>query len=574
MRRLALLVFVAASACATSTPPVVAPPAAPAPAPAPTPPPPPPPVSTAIHSSWDAHKQAAHALERLAYGPRPGEADAVAASGVEAWIRRQLTPGAIPDTLVEGRLRELPTLTMSAAELHATYPRPKTAAAKAMPNAMPNSTPNATPTPTPITLGNAPPPQPPLQGTLADRRPAEIERELAVQKLLRAIQSERQLQEVLTDFWFNHFNVFADKGADKWLVGGYERDAIRPHVFGRFRDLLGAVAHHPAMLFYLDNWLSVADGAPGVGRNGKNKAPSGINENYGRELLELHTLGVDGGYTQDDVRDAARAFTGWSIEKPNDEAKFVFRRKKHDDGPKTVLGKALPPGGDERDGEAVLDRAAAHPSTARFVARKLCSKLVADDPPPALVERVAGVFTTSGGDLTATYEAILFSDEFWSDAADGSKTKTPLEVAASAARALGAQLTVETDLPRWVARMGEPLYRAQPPTGYKETADAWVSTGSLVARIDFGLALAAGRVRGVDFDAARLIGATPPEDPAALVDKLASVVVARPLSTTTRDTIVAQLRASNHGLVYQGGSPTEVPQALGLLLGSPEFQKQ
>jgi len=515
----------------------MAPPIAPPPAAQPAAAPGPPPPSTAIHTSWDARKQASHALERLAYGPRPGEADSIAAAGVEGWIRRQMKPSTIADGIADGELRELPTLAMSPAELHVHYPRPKNAPASPTPPAP--AMPPATPAPT------APPS--PLQGTLADHRPAEIERELAVQKLVRAIESERQLQEVLVDFWFNHFNVFADKGADKWLVGAYERDAIRSHVFGKFRELLGDVAHHPAMLFYLDNWLSVADGAPGIG---KNKGPGGINENYGRELLELHTLGVDGGYTQDDVREAARAFTGWSIEKPNDEAQFVFRKRKHDDGGKTILGQAFAPGGGEHDGEAVLDLVANHPATARFIARKLCTKFVADDPSTALVDRVADVFTKSGGDLSATYEAIFFSDEFWADAADGSKTKTPLEVAASAVRAVGAQLTVETDLPRWVARMGEPLYRAQPPTGYKETADAWVSTGSLVARIDFGLALAAERVKGIALDAERLVGTTPPEDPVQLVDRLAPIVIPRPLSPTTRDTIVAQLRASNHGLTY------------------------
>ena len=552
--------MVVACSCASAPTPRVAPPIAPQPSAPSIVAPPPPPVSNAIHSAWDARKQASHALERLAYGPRPGEADAIAAAGVEAWIRRQMKPSTIADTVAEGKLRELPTLTLSPAELHIQYPRPKNATATATPT--PTATATATVTPTPT------------QGTLADHRPAEIDRELAIQKLVRAIDSERQLQEVLVDFWFNHFNVFADKGADKWLVGAYERDAIRSHVFGRFRDLLGDVAHHPAMLFYLDNWLSVADGAPGIGKSPQQKRPSGLNENYGRELLELHTLGVDGGYTQDDVREAARAFTGWSIEKPNDEARFVFRKKKHDNGGKTILGQAIEPGGGEHDGEAVLDLVANHPATARFIARKLCAKFVSDAVPTALVDRVADVFTRSGGDLSATYEAIFFSDELWADAADGSKTKTPLEVAASAVRAVGAQVSVETDLPRWVARMGEPLYRAQPPTGYKETADAWVSTGALVARIDFGLALAAGRVKGVALDSERLVGTTPPDDPAQLVDRLAPKIVPRPLSPTTRDTIVAQLRASNHGLTYQEASPTQLPQALGLLLGSPEFQKQ
>jgi hypothetical protein len=221
----------------------------------------------------------------------------------------------------------------------------------------------------------------------------------------------------------------------------------------------------------------------------------------------------------------------------------------------------------------VLDLVANHPATARFLAHKLCTKFVADDAPAACVDRAADAFTKSGGDLAATYQAIVFGPEFWSDAAFGAKTKTPLEVAASAARAVGATIAVDTDLPKAVARMGQPLYRMPPPTGYKETADAWVGTGALVARIDFGLALAAGRVRGVAFDREKLVEGAPPQDPGMLVDRVAAAVVARSLSPKARDTVAAEVLAASHG-AYQEPPPEALPRALGLILGSPEFQKQ
>jgi uncharacterized protein (DUF1800 family) len=482
-------------------------------------------------------------LNRLAYGPRPGETDAMASAGVDHWIAAQLDPASLDDAEVDAKLRALPTLTMTSAELHEHYPRPK----KAKPE---------------LTMG----------------RPKEVARELAVQRTLRAVTSRRQLQEVLVDFWFNHFNVYADKGQDKWLLVSYERDAIRPHVFGSFRDLLGATARHPAMLFYLDNWLSVApqaDAAPPATATApkQGKRSKGLNENYARELLELHTLGVDGGYTQDDVRETARAFTGWTIDHPQGVAEFVFRPRKHDRGDKTVLGHLLQAGG-MRDGEEVLDVVAAHPSTARFIAKKLCRKFVADAPPDDLVERVAETFSRTHGDLKSVYEAIFIAPEFWTDAAFASKVKTPFELAASALRAVGATLSEDVDLGPQLTRMGEPLYRAQPPTGYKESADAWVNTGSLVARLNFGLALASGRLPGVRFDAEKLLGTELPADPAAMVDRLAAVLVDRPLATSTRDTIVAGLAAAGSGLPYEERAPEQLSRAMGLLLGSPEFQKQ
>jgi uncharacterized protein (DUF1800 family) len=359
----------------------------------------------------------------------------------------------------------------------------------------------------------------------------------------------------------------------KWYLIPYEREAIRPHVFGRFRDLLGATAHHPAMLFYLNNWQSVAEQAPPPAPDKEKKKPRGLNENYGRELLELHTLGVDGGYTQDDVRETARAFTGWTIDKPNLDATFLFRPKQHDNGDKHVLGKVFA-GGGERDGEAVLDLLAEHPSTARFLARALCQKFHSDHPPEALVKRVAEVFTKTKGDLTRVYEAIFTAPEFWSDEAFRTKTKTPFELVASSLRAVGAETAEAEPTAREIDKLGEPLYRCAPPTGYKETADAWVSTGGLLGRINFGLALGAGRIKGTAFDRDKLVGSPPPADDGALVDRLSANVLHTSPSAATRSIIVRELEQASAPIPYQEPPPSAVPLALGLLLGSPEMQKQ
>jgi uncharacterized protein (DUF1800 family) len=440
-----------------------------------------PPVSVP-ENGWTADKKALHALNRLAFGPAPGDVERVARGGVASWIRAQMAPASVPDPAVDAKLAGLPTLSMSIAALQTGFPRPRAGLARAG------------------EAGDTIPPE---------KRPAVMEKELVTAKLVRAVESSRQLNEVLADFWFNHFNVFLGKGEDRWMIGPYERDAIRPHVFGRFRDLLGATATHPAMLWYLDNWSSVREGF------GK----QGLNENYARELLELHTMGVDGGYTQEDVRAVARCFTGWSIVRPRGnaaravsrEAKletgtFVYRDFAHDKGEKRVLGEVIPAGGGREDGEKVLDLLARQPATARFLAAKLCRKFVSDAPPTALVARVADTFQKTRGDLRSVYAAIFSSPEFWSDAAFAAKTKTPLELAASAVRALGGTVrpAFASSFSQQIARMGEPLYQCQPPTGYRETAEEWVNAGSLLNRVNFGLALASGRIEGVAIETTRL----------------------------------------------------------------------
>jgi uncharacterized protein (DUF1800 family) len=331
--------------------------------------------------------------------------------------------------------------------------------------------------------------------------PAQVvARDLQEGKILRAVYSNRQLDEVLVDFWFNHFNVYLDKGADHYLTTEYEREAIRPHVLGKFRELLEATAKSPAMLFYLDNWESVGASTPAAFPRGPNGERRGLNENYGRELLELHTLGVDGGYTQKDVTEVARCFTGWSIDRPNLGGSFRFVERQHDLGAKMVLGVRIPEGGGEKDGEKVLDIVARHPATAHFIAKKLAQRFVADDPPATLVERMAQTFLKTDGDIRAVLQTMLESREFWSVGAYRSKIKSPLEVVVSAVRASDGNVDFANALVNQVAQLGEPLYRKIEPTGYSNSSREWMNTAGLMARMNFAVQLSGNKVPGVTVD--------------------------------------------------------------------------
>jgi uncharacterized protein (DUF1800 family) len=325
--------------------------------------------------------------------------------------------------------------------------------------------------------------------------------ELIDAKVFRALYSTRQLEEVLVDFWLNHFNVFSGKGPVRMLLTSYERDAIRPYVFGRFRDMVLATARHPAMLFYLDNWQSQAPRSdPPPPAAAEPQRPVGLNENYGRELMELHTLGVDGGYTQSDVVNVARAFTGWTIHEPTRYGEFHFNPAMHDRGEKIVLGHTIPRGGGEQDGVDVIDILSRHPSTAKFVARRLAQRFVADAPPQSVVDRVAAVFLKTDGDLRAVTEALLLSKEFMSEGAWQSKLKSPFELAMSALRAVGADVTDTIVLAQRIGELGQPLYGKSEPTGYANTSEPWASSASVVGRINFAAALLSGQIAGVTID--------------------------------------------------------------------------
>jgi uncharacterized protein (DUF1800 family) len=435
--------------------------------------------------------------------------------------------------------------------------------------------------------------------------PGVVTGELAQAKLLRAIYSERQLEEVLTDFWFNHFNVFMDKGVDRLLVTSYERDVIRPHALGKFEDLLVATAKSPAMLFYLDNWLSVGpDSAQALGipanayarryppprpRPNQGKRPSGLNENYGRELLELHTLSVNGGYSQRDVTEVAKVFTGWTIDKPYQGGTFKFDPRMHEPGPKFVLGHRIKPKG-EGEGLEVLHKLATSPQTAHFISLKLAERFVSDDPPPDLVDRMAKTFLKKKGDIREVLSVLFHSPEFWQDGTYRAKVKTPLEFVASAVRATGAEVDDALPLVRQLNNMGMPLYGAQPPTGYSMKAETWVSSSALLNRMNFAVALTNGKIKAVKVDVGLLAGNNPPNPPPDSMHALSTLeatLLGGDVSKQTHDSITAQIDAAAMSGTQQkqdskaGGRkpadaarPPDANTIAGFLLGSPEFQRR
>ena len=499
-----------------------------------------------------------HVLNRLAFGPRPGDEAAVRAIGVERWIARQLEPDSIADGDVDTVLAHFPTTSLALADAAQLYARP--AALRAAPH--PDPTPRLPMTPcadrSATTLAHLEARDDSLVLTQAERAGSRLLTDLQATKLARAVVSRRQLQEVMVDFWENHFSVYSGKGPERYLLLPFDRDVIRPHALGRFHELLVAVARSPAMLYYLDNWQSAAEPErPTLGQRGRG-ARRGINENFGRELLELHTLGVDGGYTQQDVIEVARAFTGWTIEDPERVGRFVFRPELHDAGPKLVLGDSLPAGRGVEDGEAVLTLLAQHPATARFIATKLVRRFVSDTPPASLVKRAARTFRDSGGDIRAVLRTIFSSREFFSRAAYRAKIKSPFELVASALRGLGAAADTSPRTAQLVAQLGEPLYGHDAPNGYPETGRPWLGSGAVLGRINLGLALAAGQAPGVTVSRWLKQVGVEREPYARQVDAIVAELLGGP--------VPAELRA----LVQRGDATTTV----GLVLGSPDFQRR
>jgi uncharacterized protein (DUF1800 family) len=533
-----------------------------------------------------------HALNRLTFGPRPGDVEAVRKMGLKKWIDQQLHPERTAENPeLTQRLQPLDSLHMSAAEIATNYPPRQVVQAMAK-GLLPLPKDPETRQRAQLQIqrlrskqeakadgntqadqqgkGGDPLRQAMRQQVLAETDPVERRRivadnapqqvlpyDLNEAKLYRAIYSDRQLEEQMVDFWFNHFNVYMDKGADRILTSTYERDTIRPHVFGKFRDLLEATAQSPAMLFYLDNWQSISPDRVPERRFAKQKAKQarGLNENYARELMELHTLGVDGGYTQKDIIEVARCFTGWTISQPNRGGEFIYNDRVHDKGEKLVLGVKIPAGGGRDDAEKVLDILARHPSTARFISTKLAQKFVADDPPPALIERMAKTFRESGGDIRAVMSAMLDSKEFFSEGAFQAKVKTPLELIVSAARATDAQVDFAIPLATQIAQLGEPLYRKIEPTGYPSANSEWVNSGALLARMNFALALAGDRVPGSKVDASAFDNRT--------------AIVARQL--LFREPTKQTLDSIEKALAQKEPTPALVA---GLVLGSPDFQRR
>jgi uncharacterized protein (DUF1800 family) len=577
-----------------------------------------------------------HALNRLAYGPRPGDVERIKQMGLAKWIDQQLNPNSIDDKALDARLQSFPTLHLSSARLIAEYPLPKQAAkqggnqqqaqtrAEAAAVIARDSQANSgsktssasmdetsdAPSPMKQAPENVATPGAVQRGALSidpnavpraiaddSKRPPRIVEELAMAKMTGAIYSDRQLQQVMDDFWFNHFNVYAAKGEDRYYLTAYERDVIQPHVLGKFKELVTDTAKSPAMLFYLDNFLSADPRAArrlaaeramrqrargGFGRfpqnppaQNKKRQERGLNENYGRELMELHTLGVDGGYTQKDVTEVARCFTGWTIEKPRENPEFKFDERIHDPNPKIVLGKKIHAGG-MKDGEQVIDLLVHHPSTGRFISTKLARRFVSDAPPPALVARMAETFKSSDGDIRAVMHTMIYSPEFWTRNAYRAKIKTPFEFVVSTLRALGADVDTPMPLVQWVGRIGEPLYQCQPPTGYSDKAEAWVNTGALLNRLNFSLALAGNKVRGSRTDVPALLGTESASDSKQVLDRALQLFLGGQAAPSTVETLQKQL---DDPQVVQAklDDPirgVDLAMVTGLVLGAPEFQRR
>lgn len=477
---------------------------------------------------------ALHVLNRLGYGPAPGELEHVLKIGTRNYIETQLHPEQIslPQHL-RAQLDALETSRLDPVDLFKEYGPPQ------------------------AKRGVKPSPE----AVKAARERARIIMQQATHaRLLRAVESPRQLEEVMVDFWFNHFNVYAAKGLDHLWTGAYEEQAIRPHALGRFRDLLGATAHHPAMLFYLDNWQNSAP--RGAGARGKFQ---GLNENYARELMELHTLGVDGPYTQDDVIALARIFTGWGLGGPRQRGSkggFFFDAKRHDNGEKQFLGQTVR-GAGEAEGERALDVLARHPATARHIGFKLAQYFVADNPPPALVDRLAHRFLETDGDIRAVLAQLFDSAEFWDPQYRAKKFKTPYQYAVSSVRAAGVSIANTRPLTGWLLQQGMPLYGCLTPNGYKNTEEAWLNPDAMTRRINLATALGSGRLPlGQPADVTMARGDGMPNPNEGTITPLDGKMLARTLGERFGAGTRAALEAAPE------------PLRAALMLGSPEFMRR
>ena len=572
-------------------------------------------------------QRVAHVLSRLTFGARPGDLERVKAMGVDAFINQQLDPDSIDNTAVIAKLRRLPTIGMATPVIIEQYTPPKPVAspspapvrgpdtmtatsAKSIAdnslNRVPQLTANANTTAmsgemqvkeaadkmaAPVSekkdaSGTLALPSP--KPTPPPKNPQMVVTDLQRAKLLRAVYSDQQLYEVMVDFWENHFSIFANKDDDRYLLTAFDRETIRPFAMGRFRDLLGATAHSPAMLFYLDNWRSSvprpypAKGDKPAGVDG------GFNENYARELMELHTLGVDGGYTQKDVQEVARCFSGWTIQKPNEQGLFLYRPGLHDDGEKVVLGHKILAGGGIADGERVLDILATHPATAKFIATKLARRFISDDPPQSVIDRAAAVFLKTDGSIRETLRAIVTSPEFFSPAAYRAKTRSPLEFVAASLRALNAETDGDRPVLDFISRMGQPLFGRITPDGYSDRAEQWLSSGAMLARLNFASALATNRIKGTKVDLEKLVGVDQ-SNRDAVARKLMELTVPVDLSKASRAALDKVVQSdslrdpSNLPPTVSAGYDPKAGQTPGapfayvselvtLLIGSPEFQ--
>lgn len=630
-----------------------------------------------------------HILNRLGFGARPGDVEKVKSIGIKKYIEQQLNPNSINDTIAESKLRNFEVLKLSNDELFSKYPAPASlmqivvqqngmtrqepqAERAEMREERKNNQNNSMNDNKSQTSNEQMMYQQQVQEMYRKYnlgRPQQISQELNASRIIRAVYSEKQLQEVMVDFWTNHFNVFVNKQAVRWFLPEYDRDVIRPNALGKFRDLLLATAQSPAMLYYLDNFQSVAPNQPNANQTSRNqlnpqqierlmKNPQvrerikqqrgitdaqldqlikqsqtantrqqaqqrnqrGINENYAREIMELHTLGVDGGYTQKDIQEVARAFTGWTITDPRgyrnavniigvkddrmarqnrqmgfpeniESGKFVFVERVHDKGEKIVLGQKINESG-INDGLKVIDILAKHPSTAKFIAKKLAIKFVSDNPSEAFVNRIANAFTKSDGDIKQTLRVMFNDEEFYAPENYRAKIKTPFEVVISGIRSISAE-TNGLAIQQSLVKMGEQLYNWQAPTGYPDTAEDWVNTGALLERMNFAVALASNRIPGTRVDLSKL--GVNSNDKTKLLDGFIEVILNGEISASTKESLLKQIeqplseseiaaannamrrqnsqQGQNERILPPSGNP-ELFKVVGIILGSPDFQRQ
>lgn len=630
-----------------------------------------------------------HVLNRLGFGARPGDVAKVKAIGLQKYIDQQLNPASIDDSVAEAKVKGLDIFNMSTAEVFAKYPNPgallrqleggRAAQANAQAQKTAAKAAEAPKDPDAMTNEEKQERRQKIQEVYSkyDLKPAgQLVPQIVANRVLRAVYSEKQLQEVMVDFWQNHFNVYSGKGAVRWLIPSYERDVLRKNALGNFKDLVVGTAQHPAMLFFLDNFESVApNAAPPANaagarmletmlRNGKlpkqarerlktqfgitdeqidqrlkalkagqnpqqQRAKRGLNENYARELMELHTLGVDGGYTQADIIEVAKAFTGWTISDPRgyrraaastidgteekrlarlqkqagipddvDSGEFYFNPRWHDPNPKKILGETVNEGG-IKDGLKVIDILVSRPQTAKFIARKLANKFVSDNPSEALVGRIADAFQKSKGDIKTTLKAIFTDKEFFAPETYRAKIKSPFELAVSSVRALGGNTNASPAFLAMLNKLGEVPYGYQAPTGYPDTAEDWVNTGALLERLNFAVAIASNRVPGTRVD----LKDFSTTDKTKSLDRAIAEILNGDISSATKANLLKQLEQPlpdvkagkeltdevevpnmrNPG--QQGGqnrqarllNPTGNPdvfKAVSLVLGTPEFQRQ
>lgn len=583
-------------------------------------------------TALSADQRVVQVLSRLTFGARPGDVERVRKMGALAYISQQLDPDSIDDSALLKRLEKLPTLNLSTPVLAEQYnpPKPQPLLVPGdvvelkmlgsekfnfrstvnddgkidvpfldkplLVNGLTEKDLNAKllqelikqlPAPqinVTINRNIAPPPSSPSASpTPTPKNPQMVITELQRAKLLRAVYSERQLGEMVVDFWENHFSIYGNKDATRWMMTSFDRDVIRPNSFGRFRDLLGATAKSPAMLFYLDNWQSSLLKEYPATKDKPARKSGGINENYARELLELHTVGVDGGYTQKDVQEVARCFTGWSIRKPNEEGLFVYNPGNHDNGEKTVLGVKIPAGGGIGDGERVLDILAKNPKTARFISTKLARRFLGDEPSPVVIDRAAKTFLATDGSIRETLRTIITSPQFFNTASFQTKVKSPFEFVASSLRITNAETDGQRPVLDWITKMGQPVYGRLTPDGYPDKSSEWLSSSDLLARFNFASALAMNTIKGTTVNTAKLM--THDKTPLTPAEFARQMIIGsvsdKTLATIEKLTVdlpptpsMVQTAATSKPQPPDAKEKALNSQLVALALGAPEFQRK